>query len=125
MTKTPSVALFVGAVAVFTTGGASASCADDLPPKLLEDCIVVEGSGSPFPNVSYAHMDQYKAWLAAKYPQTVPAVEVAVKTDKIADRHGFVQVGSTGQRMLFPEIVIDSPVTVGHQRAKPEVAGPL
>ncbi len=58
--------------AMFATS-ANAECPQNLPTQLLEDCIVIEGSGSSFPHPDYAHMAAYKAWLAKQAPSVQPA----------------------------------------------------
>ncbi|MCU7836382.1 MAG: hypothetical protein KZQ83_14175 [gamma proteobacterium symbiont of Taylorina sp.] len=56
-------------------GVANAACPDDMPLKLLKDCIVVEGSESTsiidegnatFPDEDYYNLPLYREWLAAR-----------------------------------------------------------
>lgn len=66
MTQISHVALLLGTAAALVAGCANAACPGDLPLQMLEDCIVVEGSGDSFPNPDYAYMKQYQEWRAAK-----------------------------------------------------------
>jgi len=84
MKKTPCTILLISAAAVLAVGGANASCPVDMPVQLLEDCIVVEGSGSSFPNETYDNMGLYKEWLATKSVRTVKEVDAASEDDKLA-----------------------------------------
>jgi hypothetical protein len=54
---------------ITSSGFALANCPGSMPVQLQEDCIVVEGSGSSFPNSTYANMDQYQDWLKSQQPQ--------------------------------------------------------
>jgi hypothetical protein len=54
---------------ITSSGFALANCPGSMPLQLQEDCIVVEGSGSSFPNSTYANMDQYQAWLKTQQPE--------------------------------------------------------
>jgi hypothetical protein len=51
-----------------------ADCPDTMPGQLLEDCIVAEGSGSTFPNSTYAHMDEYQEWLKTQQLEQLNAL---------------------------------------------------
>ncbi|VAW82878.1 hypothetical protein MNBD_GAMMA13-1394 [hydrothermal vent metagenome] len=77
--------LLAGVATTSVAGGVSAVCPDDLTPQLLEDCIVVEGSGSVFPNASYANIAQYREWRATKYPQIAQAVNAAIDSPIYVD----------------------------------------
>ncbi len=56
-----------------------ADCPDTMPVQLLEDCIVAEGSGSSFPNSTYANMELYQDWLKTQQP------EQAEKPNRLAE----------------------------------------
>jgi hypothetical protein len=64
MRKTIWAVPFICSATVLAIGGANASCPNDMPLELLEDCIVVEGSGSKFPNDTYSNMNLYEEWQA-------------------------------------------------------------
>ena len=44
------------------TAPALAQCPASLPSQLYEDCIIVEGAGTNFPNPGYAYQEQYLEW---------------------------------------------------------------
>ena len=56
---------------IVTSSLVMADCPNTMTVQLLEDCIVVEGSGSSFPNSTYANMDQYQDWLKTQEHQDV------------------------------------------------------
>jgi len=41
----------------------AAECPSSMPVNMLEDCIISENGGTPFPESDYAYIDEYNAWL--------------------------------------------------------------
>lgn len=80
MTTLTGTRLIVGITGLTLAGLAQADCPADMPTQLLDDCIVVEASGSSFPNPTYAYKADYEAWLAQRVQQTQPAAGKAVAT---------------------------------------------
>jgi len=79
MKKTSRAVLAICAVAALGAADANASCPVDMPQQLLQDCIVVEGSGVTFPNETYANMLQYQEWKAGRSARNEPATHSATK----------------------------------------------
>jgi hypothetical protein len=51
---------------IFATASAmvyAAECPRSMPVNMLEDCIISENGGTPFPESDYAYIDEYNAWL--------------------------------------------------------------
>ena len=67
--KHAQVGLFL--FTITASGLALANCPGSMPVQLLEDCIVVESSGSSYPNSTYANMEQYQAWLKTQPPTAI------------------------------------------------------
>lgn len=61
------VTLFV--YAITASGSVFADCPLSMSTQLLQDCIIYEGGGAPFPPDDYAHMEKYQEWLVTQKAQ--------------------------------------------------------
>ena len=79
--KHAQVGLFL--FAITASGLTLANCPGSMPLQLLEDCIVVEGSGSNFPHKTYHNMELDKEWQVSELAKLESTAAGVARNDRI------------------------------------------
>ena len=69
MMKIKHAAVGIYIFTMVSGGVVLADCPHNLPEKLLEDCLINDSEGEPFPADDYAYMDEYQIWLKTQQPE--------------------------------------------------------